>query len=154
MHAALLRTTSDFPSDSMLSRWSTIRDFACPYCMEYSNTIYIEHASKTSWFNCHRKFMLPRHRLGATRQILDNVGQWGHNHHAIFLALTFWNRIWMKKLTEVGSEVYNLQNFKKHRWKKSSIFWDLPCWETWLIRHNIDVMHIERLCLKIYLILL
>ena len=25
-----------------------------------------------------------------------------------------------------------------------SIFWDLPYWSTLLIRHNLDVMHIEK----------
>jgi len=32
----------------------------------------------------------------------------------------------------------------KHHWNKQSIFWDLPYWRTNLIRHNLDVMHIEK----------
>ena len=31
-----------------------------------------------------------------------------------------------------------------HKWTKRSIFWDLPYWRTNLIRHNLDVMHIEK----------
>ncbi|KAL0313157.1 UNVERIFIED_CONTAM: hypothetical protein Sradi_5715000 [Sesamum radiatum] len=31
-----------------------------------------------------------------------------------------------------------------HKWTKKSIFWDLPYWNTHLIRHNLDVMHIEK----------
>ena len=31
-----------------------------------------------------------------------------------------------------------------HNWHKKSIFWDLPNWETHLLRHNLDVMHIEK----------
>ena len=31
-----------------------------------------------------------------------------------------------------------------HKWTKRSIFWDLPYWRTHLIRHNLDVMHIEK----------
>ena len=31
-----------------------------------------------------------------------------------------------------------------HNWHKKSIFWDLPYWETHLLRHNLDVMHIEK----------
>ncbi|KAK4384430.1 hypothetical protein Sango_3061700 [Sesamum angolense] len=30
-----------------------------------------------------------------------------------------------------------------HEWTKKNIFWDLPYWSTLLIRHNLDVMHIE-----------
>lgn len=29
-------------------------------------------------------------------------------------------------------------------WKKKSIFWELPYWRTLKIRHNLDVMHIEK----------
>ncbi|XP_056864276.1 uncharacterized protein LOC130511354 [Raphanus sativus] len=31
-----------------------------------------------------------------------------------------------------------------HNWHKKSIFWDLPYWESHLLRHNLDVMHIEK----------
>ena len=29
-------------------------------------------------------------------------------------------------------------------WKKRSIFFDLPYWKDLLVRHNLDVMHIEK----------
>jgi len=32
----------------------------------------------------------------------------------------------------------------KHNWVKKSIFWELPYWHINLIRHNLDVMHIEK----------
>jgi len=31
-----------------------------------------------------------------------------------------------------------------HNWTKRSIFWDLPYWKYNLLRHNLDVMHIEK----------
>ena len=31
-----------------------------------------------------------------------------------------------------------------HNWTKRSIFWDLPYWKHNLLRHNLDVMHIEK----------
>ncbi|KAK4382826.1 hypothetical protein Sango_2835300 [Sesamum angolense] len=31
-----------------------------------------------------------------------------------------------------------------HKWTKKSIFWNLPYWSTLLIRHNLDVMHIDK----------
>lgn len=31
-----------------------------------------------------------------------------------------------------------------HNWTKRSIFWDLPYWRHNLLRHNLDVMHIEK----------
>ena len=31
-----------------------------------------------------------------------------------------------------------------HHWQKKSIFWELPYWKDHLLRHNLDVMHIEK----------
>ena len=31
-----------------------------------------------------------------------------------------------------------------HNWHKKSIFWDLSYWKDHLMRHNLDVMHIEK----------
>ena len=31
-----------------------------------------------------------------------------------------------------------------HNWTKRSIFWDLSYWQHQLLRHNLDVMHIEK----------
>lgn len=31
-----------------------------------------------------------------------------------------------------------------HNWIKKSIFWELPYWENQLLRHNLDVMHIQK----------
>ena len=31
-----------------------------------------------------------------------------------------------------------------HNWRKKSIFFELTYWETLLVRHNLDVMHIEK----------
>ena len=31
-----------------------------------------------------------------------------------------------------------------HNWYKRSIFWELPYWSSLTLRHNLDVMHIEK----------
>ena len=33
---------------------------------------------------------------------------------------------------------------KTHNWVKKSIFWELPYWSTNMVRHNLDVMHVEK----------
>jgi len=53
---------------------------------------------------------------------------------------------------EYGDIVFGLQSCKQkfpgfgltHNWVKRSIFWELPYWKTNLLRHNLDVMHIEK----------
>ncbi|KAL0334032.1 UNVERIFIED_CONTAM: hypothetical protein Sangu_1559400 [Sesamum angustifolium] len=37
-----------------------------------------------------------------------------------------------------------LGNGNKHKWMKKSIFWKLKYWGTHLIRHNLDIKHIEK----------
>ena len=50
----------------------------------------------------------------------------------------------IKKITELDVEETNRATCKHCGWKKRSIFWDLPYWSSNLIRHNLDVMHIEK----------
>lgn len=49
------------------------------------------------------------------------------------------------KVTEDYDEINkNASNRSGSGWKKRSIFWDLPYWKDLLIRHNLDVMRIEK----------
>jgi hypothetical protein len=53
---------------------------------------------------------------------------------------------------EYGDIVFGLQSGKQkfpgfgltYNWVKRCIFWELPYWKTNLLRHNLDVMHIEK----------
>ena len=55
-------------------------------------------------------------------------------------------------MSECGDIVFGLQSGKQkfpgfgltHNWLKRNIFWELPYWKTNLLRHNLDVMHIEK----------
>ena len=55
-------------------------------------------------------------------------------------------------VSQYGDIVFGLQSGKQkfpgfgltHNWVKRSIFWELPYWKTNLLRHNLDVMHIEK----------
>lgn len=50
----------------------------------------------------------------------------------------------LKEVTEIGGAEFNASISKSCGWRKRSIFWNLPYWSTNLIRHNLDVMHIEK----------
>ena len=52
----------------------------------------------------------------------------------------------LRKVTEADADEINSNICKTSGcgWRKRSIFWDLPYWSTNLIRHNLDVMHIEK----------
>lgn len=49
----------------------------------------------------------------------------------------------MRKVTEENNNV-TISRSADCGWKKKSIFWNLPYWSSLLIRHNLDVMHIEK----------
>ena len=54
------------------------------------------------------------------------------------------DRYGLVKITEPGGEELNAVRCQSCGWKKKSIFWDLPYWQTNLIRHCLDPMHCER----------
>ena len=49
------------------------------------------------------------------------------------------------KITEVGADEHNTVVSSGSGWKKKNIFWDLPYWASLRVRHNLDVMHIEKM---------
>ena len=51
----------------------------------------------------------------------------------------------LRKVIEANGDEINSNICKTsgYGWRKRSIFWDLPYWSTNLIRHNLDVIHIE-----------
>ncbi|XP_033146608.1 uncharacterized protein LOC117133754 [Brassica rapa] len=53
----LLWTTSDFPAYGMLSGWTTHWRLACPYCNGTTYAFQLKNGRKTSWFDCHRRFL-------------------------------------------------------------------------------------------------
>lgn len=96
------------------------------------------------WLDYHRKF-LPQ----------DHVFRINKNDFKIYKRVTNFppprlspNEVWtrvceLSKFTDYG-EACKIQGYGvKHNWTKRSIFWDLPYWKDNMLRHNLDVMHIE-----------
>ena len=116
--------------------------------MDDSQAFYLTHSKKTCWFDCHRRFLDRSHPYRRNRinfrsgivekrnlpviwtghELLDELDQFG------FL------RVYEEDAPEHNKEVSKYSA----RWKKMSIFWDFPYWKTNMIRHNLDVMHIEK----------
>ncbi|TYK17902.1 uncharacterized protein E5676_scaffold306G001840 [Cucumis melo var. makuwa] len=60
---------------------------------------------------------------------------------AIYAQLQNFNNCWGKREKKKSKSHKDLSN---QRWKKRSIFFDLPYWKELPIRHNLDVMHVEK----------
>ena len=149
MQAALMWTISDFPAYSMLSGWSIAGKLACPYCMENSNAFSLSKGGKTSWFDNHRKFLLTEHPFRRNKKAFRKgqiVLKCAPPIRSGVEILELIEHYGFKKVTEIDADGKNARISKNYHfgWKKRSIFWDLPYWKTNLIRHNLDVMHVEK----------
>ncbi|XP_042432996.1 uncharacterized protein LOC122019608 [Zingiber officinale] len=148
MKAALLWTISDFPAYAMLSGWSTHGWLACPYCMEHTKSFQLKCGRKASWFDCHRQF-LPRDHPFRRQAYKFRKGKVEIDSPPLRLSgkdiYQRVNRLPHVTFGKPPSATQPIDGFgKTHNWVKRSIFWELPYWQTNLIRHNLDVMHIEK----------
>jgi hypothetical protein len=147
MRVALMWTINDFPAYGMVSGWSTHGKLACPYCMENNKAFTLTNGGKASFFDCHRRFLPHNHRYRKNRKdffvgrVENDVAPPRLSGEELF-----------DVVSEYGEIVFGLQSGKQkfpgfgltHNWVKRSIFWELPYWKTNLLRHNLDVMHIEK----------
>ncbi|XP_060969955.1 uncharacterized protein LOC133037137 [Cannabis sativa] len=144
MRAALLWTANDFPARSSLSGWSGQGYKACPTCNEDTTSIRV--IGKTSYVG-HRRFLPSNHAMRRDTRFDGKVER----------------RPPPRRFTceEILSQVNTLEpqipehheNFggvKRRRvaetsnWRKNSIFYELEYWSTNILKHNIDVMHVEK----------
>ncbi|XP_068339217.1 uncharacterized protein [Pyrus communis] len=152
MKAAVLWTISDFPAYGMLSRWSTHGYKACPHYMHDKESIYLPESRKICYMG-HRRFLEDNHRF--RRQTITFNGRREHRsaprqwtglqclEELSTLRFTFGKP---NKDASVGQRRRRASSStsSNSQWKKKSIFYELPYWRHLLIRHNLDVMHIEK----------
>ncbi|XP_021775699.1 uncharacterized protein LOC110739547 [Chenopodium quinoa] len=144
LRAAILWTVSDFPAYGMLSGWATAGKKSCPHCMEKTKAFCLEHGGKVSWFDCHRQFLPTDHpfRNSKTAFCKNKVEKGAPPH--IMSGEELWECVKdLPKATDGPDSIKRMKNEKKG-WFKQSTLWELPYWKHLLIRHNLDVMHIEK----------
>lgn len=146
LRAALLWTVHDFPAYGNISGHSTKGKLACPVCHKETNSMWLKKGRKFCYMG-HRRFLRRSHRWRNDRTSFDGTKE---------------SRGPPKELSgdDVLKQVQDLQGIilskdmsKKTKvsrsdrgdnWKKRSIFFELPYFKTLLLRHNLDVMHIEK----------
>ena len=149
MRAALMWTISDFPAYSMLSGWKTAGHLACPHCAHDHDAYNLSHGGKTTWFDNHRKFLPANHPFRRNKNWFTKGKTVNESAPPVRTGEDVIQEIeslGLMKITELGSDEHNAKVIKTYNcgWKKRSIFWDLPYWRTLSIRHNLDVMHVEK----------
>ncbi|CAN1777819.1 hypothetical protein LINPERHAP1_LOCUS14199 [Linum perenne] len=157
MQASLMWTISDFPGLGTLSGWNTYSKYACPCCNVDAIPHRLEHSGKYA-FTGSRRFLPSDHRMRGWKNRFNGKNE--NRDPPIYKAgidildqLKDVNVIFGKKGKQTASEkkrtrggiMKNVDNNEETEiWKKKSILFDLPYWKDNLIRHNLDVMHIEK----------
>ena len=144
--AVLLWTINDFPAYGMLSGWSTKGKFACPYCNKDIEYLWLKFGCKHCYLG-HRCWLVPNHKWRRNKISFDNKVETREapapltspqvlEQYATFEQVMFGKTSKKRKQRD--------EDTRWHNWRKQSIFFDLPYWKHLLVRHNLDVMHIEK----------
>ncbi|XP_042979992.1 uncharacterized protein LOC122310182 [Carya illinoinensis] len=143
LHAALLWTINDFPAYANLSGWSTKGKLACPTCNGSTNSLWLVHGRK-HYYMGHRRWLLPGHRWRSKKAEFNG----STDHHPAPIHLS--GEAILEQLRELQDVQFGKLSKKRKRtanelnWTKKSVFFDLPYWKSLELRHNLDVMHIEK----------
>ncbi|XP_020254080.1 uncharacterized protein LOC109831152 [Asparagus officinalis] len=174
LRAILLWTINDFPAYANLSGWSTKGTYACPVCGPEFKGLYLQHSRKFCyWFNRRWLNIKHRYRTKKWSKFFDDTVEKRDAPHPLrgdqivhllemFPAVRFGKKRYSKEdllgvrnlrinkripkrkrqaqVVSDGAEVVKLPS----GWTKFSIFFQLPYWKELKIRHNLDVMHIEK----------
>ena len=145
LHAALIGTINDFPAYGYLSGWSTKGKMACPSCHKQTSCLRLNNYCKHVYMR-HRRFLPIDH---PRRRVLDVFKKKENGERPkplsgeeVLAQVRDLEGICFsrdpKKKTKVSHET------RGDNWNKKSIFFELPYWKNVLLRHNLDVMHIEK----------
>ncbi|XP_024028689.1 uncharacterized protein LOC112093778 [Morus notabilis] len=144
MWAMLLMVVNDFPTCSILSGWSGQGYLAWPTCNDSTSSKQI--TSKTCFVG-HRQWLPIKNGVRKTKKFDGKVEKLPpparKSVHQILAQLQ------NVSLRLPGKhEKYGGKKRKRHaselNWTKKSIFWELRYWKSLSLRHNLDVLHIEK----------
>ncbi|XP_047309058.1 uncharacterized protein LOC124912474 [Impatiens glandulifera] len=144
LKAMLLWIINDFSAYGMLSGWSTHCIHEWPICMKSSNSFHLKFSKKPCYFDSHIQFLAQDHPYRV------DTDHFLHGKTAINqmpsrpTGVELWNVVSGMKFAFKDPDGYPPSYGVSHKWTKKSIFWELPYWGSFLIRHNIDFMHVEK----------
>ncbi|XP_059627474.1 uncharacterized protein LOC132270307 [Cornus florida] len=147
LKAVLMWTMNDLPAFSNLSGYGTKGKTACPTCDADTCSQWLIHCKKHVYLG-HRRFLSYNHPFRRKKRWLN--GNEERRGKPKILSGTDILRVVKNIKKEWGK--YKKQDKKRKKcektsdcpWKKKFIFFELPYWEVLLLRHNLDVMHIEK----------
>ncbi|KAM3386984.1 hypothetical protein ACQJBY_010090 [Aegilops geniculata] len=131
LRAAVLWTINDFPALGMIASYMVHGDYACPPCGANVWTKRLKYGKKACFMG-HRRFLPPDHEFRNDASAFDGTTE---NRTE---PITYYGRSVLDDIAACG----DFSTSKTYK-GKSSLF-TLPYWDSNLLRHNLDVMHIEK----------
>ncbi|XP_039851873.1 uncharacterized protein LOC120710306 [Panicum virgatum] len=173
LRAAQLWTINDFPALAYLYGWSTGGTYACPSCGPATKSFHLKKGKKMCYMG-HRRWLPQDHRYRRQRKQFDGMVETGlapetMSGTTVLGMLEGKEFVLGKKVptTKQSNKEVEVESVKKRNrssgekknqpngsigkekkpedWlKKRSIFFKLPYWQHNKLRHNLDVMHLEK----------
>jgi hypothetical protein len=152
MRSQLMWTIKDLPTYADLSGWPNRGVKTCPCCMQSTRSKHLKNECKFCYMG-HRRYLPNEHLWRMNRRTFDSTEEFDSAPN-----VPCGDEI-LQQLDGVAFGDENAGKKKKRKkrkkgagssddvmWKKKSIFFRLPYWKDNLLRHNLDVMHIEKKC--------
>ncbi|XP_048605522.1 uncharacterized protein LOC106359340 [Brassica napus] len=161
LRALLLWSISDYPALGTLSGCKVKGKQACNVCGKDTPARWLKFSRKFVYMS-NRRRLPPGHRYRYKKAWFDNTVEEGNANRIqtgaeIYETLqAFTNDFGRPLEKEKKRKRLELEDDERlqeeeceesnelWRWKKRSIFFDLPYWKELPVRHNIDVMHVEK----------
>ncbi|KAI5344596.1 hypothetical protein L3X38_012473 [Prunus dulcis] len=140
LRAAVMWTVNDFPAYAMVSGWSTKGYMACPVCKEDVTSGW--HAGKVCYLG-HRRWLPWDHEWREKDKEFD-----GNTECRLRLREWSGDEI-VEQLNHLdfapfGKTVSRTRPSTHMNWTHKPMFFELPYWSKLKLRHNLDVMHVEK----------
>jgi hypothetical protein len=137
MRAAYLWSVHDFPAYGMFAGWSPHGKLACPVCLSDCQAFRLRYGHKSSWFDCHRRFLPIDHEFRFQSNAFRKD------------TMVFDEAARLLSGEEIFAQMNKFVDDKKsygklHNWTHVPGLWQLPYFKKLLLPHNIDMMHNEK----------
>jgi hypothetical protein len=138
LYAVVLCTVSDYPGLALAEAYSVGGEFGCFPCRDETCSKRLKHGKKYCFMGHHR-FLPSDHEFRFDAESFDG----SEEHRAAPISYA---------QTAVLDSIKSIKDFEKSKtWKGVSGLFSLPYWDSNLLRHNLDIMHIEKnVCENIY----
>ncbi|XP_062078722.1 uncharacterized protein LOC133834305 isoform X2 [Humulus lupulus] len=144
LRAALMWTINDYPARSSLSGWTAQGYHACSTCNVATPSIRLQ---KKVAFYGHRHFLPIRHVIRRDKKTYGVVEKrlppQPLTMQEMFTQMSFIPDSLPGKHVSYGGQKRK-RTKEQVGWRKKSIFFELPYWANIMLRHNLDVMHVEK----------